>query len=75
MEELNFIQKSSDTRIYFTADAGAMPLPWPVPRVGEIVSVRGVKGGLDKHIRGEVLKVDWYFSTGNRGPVVTVEVA
>lgn len=73
MECIQFREADDDgthrNDIIFNAGPGQL-LQWPVPRIGDVCSVRQS----DKSLYGRVTRVDWYYSSGNRGPVVTVEI-
>ena len=74
MEEIVFIK--GEVRFVFNSANSAKPkdfgqlLQWPVPRVGEFVAVR--RFGLPNSMEGYVERVEYYYSSGNMGPVVSV---
>lgn len=68
MEEIDFISIFGHKTITFSDFHEA--LNWPVPRVGEKVSVRKD----EDYMMGTVLSVEYYYSIGNWGPVVKVYI-
>ena len=72
MEEIVFVK--GEVRFLFQPDRFSdfsQILKWPVPRVGEFVSVRRAMVE-PQSIEGYVERVEYYYSSGNMGPVVTV---
>jgi hypothetical protein len=43
---------------------------WPVPRIGDAVHIR--KG--DAFLKGVAKSIEWYFTSGNDGPCVTIKI-
>lgn len=72
MEEIVFIN-SIGVRFSFKAEGFGQVLQWPVPREGEIVQLRRTLG-VPTSMEGTVHHVEYYYSSGNMGPVVIVHL-
>ena len=70
MEEI--VSLKGDLKFSFRAGIGGPLLKWPVPRAGEFVRVRRFTAPVSTE--GYVERVEYYYSSGNNGPVVMVHL-